>query len=867
MAGSGDIRVTITLGGDEKIFSQLKRLDNEFRAAGKQASVSFGQGAAGVKVFETSVGGLITKLGGLAAAFISVRSVIGFAKDSLREFGEAEAAANKLSAALRGSGQESLRATKAVQAYANELAKTTLATDDQLVAVAAQIESLTKLSGDQLPKAIRATVQLAAVTGQDLPEAAKSVAKAINGQTGALTRLGVELPKNVRGIEALNAVLAATPQGMEIAQAATEGLTGQTTQAAKAWSEFKEAIGGAINAGLVESGVLQKLTKFVQDLTTQLGNVIDRLESLRQFARRQGALGVLGPLGAGAALFGADRALSDEGLAAFRAARQAANNLVPPEVVARSEALARNLSTVPDLLRGAGKAAADDLGEKGSKGIDRATASVAKLKDAIDNLAASERQRIQDLANRVPGGAAGGAGGIPGILQGAGFDRTEITAARLARLDAERAASLQQQVALIREAANRAGELGQILESDVTRGLSSALSVGLEFVANLKSGVSTADSLRGALAGVGQILASFGGVGGILGGALSGAAAGSFLGPPGAIIGGIGGLIGGLFGGGGDEEKQRKQAREFALGMDEVQDSIRKIVESGDFEEIAKIEALAREAGGGSRDALRALLEEITNATGVFFDAEQFIGAGAEALREAGFTQLAEQLETLMEGLAETTPEVVDRFAQLLQVLQDSADISGLLGLSPGEASADLQRRISEAFPDFAGALFGPDFMADLAEIQTNLDAIFRVFLSGTEEQRQAADAWLLAMGLTRDQAEEIAKTVKAAADAEERDRLARQKQQAEQIQRLDRLRPSRVEARQQFATIPTTTQATITAEPVLAAMAGDIRVIKETLNLYEPRIEANTRQGGVSGAALNGFLGQQVLDEARRVS
>lgn len=250
-------------------------------AAGIKASVaSVGAAfAAGALVIQKYWAAILVVVLAINPLYNAVRGLIVAAQ-------EQERATATLNAALVAQGQYTKETSQAIQDLATEYQNLFGIGDEVTLGIATQIEALTGLSGDALQKAIKAMIQFSNVTGADLNNAALLVAKTLQSPTNALQRYGVVIDATADKETKLNASLAATVAGWEIALAKAETYSGKVSILSAAYGDLQEALGfliinnpqvlAAINA--VAKGIIDQ-TKSVYNSTEQWAQYVSNFVS------------------------------------------------------------------------------------------------------------------------------------------------------------------------------------------------------------------------------------------------------------------------------------------------------------------------------------------------------------------------------------------------------------------------------------------------------------------------------------------------------------------------------------------------------------------------------------------------------------
>lgn len=208
--------------------------------------------------------GLKTAAAAIAAATVAAIAVV---PKAIREATETENAINRLNIALASAGQFSDQASARLQAFSKELASSTGLASDAVIETIAQIQNLTKLAPDGLERVTRATADLAAALKIDLESAGQLVARALEGNVGALRRYGLVVEKSTTDSERFANVLKAietTFGGQAIANATT--FTGALNRLGEAFNDVLEEIGNLI----IKSPTLR-------NLLVELGNALVRV--------------------------------------------------------------------------------------------------------------------------------------------------------------------------------------------------------------------------------------------------------------------------------------------------------------------------------------------------------------------------------------------------------------------------------------------------------------------------------------------------------------------------------------------------------------------------------------------------------------
>jgi hypothetical protein len=165
---------------------------------------------------------------------------------SIEGFAEQEQAVASLNQALVNNNDYTDENTKALQAQASALQKTTAFADEDIIAAQAQL-AIMGLNTDQIMQVTEATLDFAQAQGVDAASAATLIGKSIGTNTNALARYGVEITGAAGSTERLSAAVGGLSDkfgGQATAYALT--FNGAMAQAKNAMGEVGETIGGVL---------------------------------------------------------------------------------------------------------------------------------------------------------------------------------------------------------------------------------------------------------------------------------------------------------------------------------------------------------------------------------------------------------------------------------------------------------------------------------------------------------------------------------------------------------------------------------------------------------------------------------------------
>lgn len=206
--------------------------------------------------FGKLVAGMVSAQAILALVRKGFDLLLGGITDSIKAAGEAEKAHVQLVAALRAQGTALPSVISAYQGYASALQKTTIYQDDALESAAALLVTIGNVMPRDMEKALKATTNLASGLGIDLDTAARTVAKAAEGNTTALRKVGVIMDDTKGKAHDFGEVLdAITAKFGGQAEAVAGTYQGRLAQLANTWNNVQESVGRVItqNATVLEA--------------------------------------------------------------------------------------------------------------------------------------------------------------------------------------------------------------------------------------------------------------------------------------------------------------------------------------------------------------------------------------------------------------------------------------------------------------------------------------------------------------------------------------------------------------------------------------------------------------------------------------
>jgi hypothetical protein len=240
---------------DKAAFSKVEA---ESKKAGESAGDSFGGG------FKSGVAS-VAKVAAVAAAAAGAAIAFGFKKGIDAAIVQ-EDAVNRLNTALQITGKFSQQASEDLQKFASQLQSTSKFGDEAILSSAGLIQQLANLDTQGLKRATSASVELAAALRIDLGSASSLVAKAIEGNTGALGRYGIKVKAGASQTENLANVLGAIESKFAgSAQAQINTYSGAITQSSNAFGDLLEKVGDFIIKSPIVISLIKDSTKFFEE--------------------------------------------------------------------------------------------------------------------------------------------------------------------------------------------------------------------------------------------------------------------------------------------------------------------------------------------------------------------------------------------------------------------------------------------------------------------------------------------------------------------------------------------------------------------------------------------------------------------------
>ena len=243
-----------------------------------QLKKSLNTGSTEVEGFAGKLGGFAKKAG--AAFAVAAAAAAAYAgtllMDGVKSAIEDEAAQAKLATTLKNVTGATTNQIKATEDYITQTALANGITDDVL---RPSLDRLIRATKDvtKAQDLQSLALDIAAGTGKDLSAVSEALAKAHDGNLGALKRLGVGIDDSIiksKNFDAATAALSATFEGQASKQAET--FQGKMDRLSVAFGEAKETVGSYVLDALTPliSSFVDKGIPAIQDFASNLGKTL-----------------------------------------------------------------------------------------------------------------------------------------------------------------------------------------------------------------------------------------------------------------------------------------------------------------------------------------------------------------------------------------------------------------------------------------------------------------------------------------------------------------------------------------------------------------------------------------------------------------
>lgn len=275
--GNFSSNIKSAVSGSKNLKSALGGTTSGLKSAGLQT-----------KSLGDNLGSLAKKAVGVVAGYAGFRQIANFTKDCIEASDaqvKAETRLEQLMSNVKGTTQDSI---SAVKQYASELQKVTTVGDEVSMVGASQLATF-QLQSDSIKKLMPALNDLAvgtygATVSQDqMQQSANLMGKVMQGNVGALTRVGVTFDKNQEkilktGSETERAAMLVDVLKQNyggLAEAMAQTPEGRVIQLKNAWGDVKEVIGAKLYP--VVTNVLGWIAEKVPVIQETVCGAIDRV--------------------------------------------------------------------------------------------------------------------------------------------------------------------------------------------------------------------------------------------------------------------------------------------------------------------------------------------------------------------------------------------------------------------------------------------------------------------------------------------------------------------------------------------------------------------------------------------------------------
>ena len=187
-----------------------------------------------------AAGTMAATLGGLAVGYITQRII----RESLSAWAEYETALTRLGSAFKIAGEDARVALPSLEKFADEMQSITTYSNNTIISIMASGKTL-GIHTDQLKQVTKAAIGLAAAyQGRiGVNTAMYLLVRAAHGNTYMLSRLGIQMEKNLTPQEKFNKLMALGLKYFPIEEDRVKTLSGRLAQLRNAWHDVLTAMG------------------------------------------------------------------------------------------------------------------------------------------------------------------------------------------------------------------------------------------------------------------------------------------------------------------------------------------------------------------------------------------------------------------------------------------------------------------------------------------------------------------------------------------------------------------------------------------------------------------------------------------------
>lgn len=283
---TGDCRIVITIDAA----GQVEKVQ-DFERALKDLEGQTGKVGAGIRSFgDEFASRLIPSFTLATLAADAVKKAFGgmkdFALECIKGAMDEEASENRLTTALELTGRARGGAIASMMKFAQEQAKLTTYSHEQIEATETLLVQMTGQSPRAIMEMTKGVMGLAAVLGpnEGLEGATSRVVRAIEGNAQGLARVGIEidttLPKGQQLIQIQQRLSELYPR----ATAELDTMGGKVRQVGKTWQEFKETLGRVITEDQAVSDTLKFFGSSLDSVNEKVEKARDEIRANKDAA-------------------------------------------------------------------------------------------------------------------------------------------------------------------------------------------------------------------------------------------------------------------------------------------------------------------------------------------------------------------------------------------------------------------------------------------------------------------------------------------------------------------------------------------------------------------------------------------------------
>ncbi len=240
MAEDKKVVVSIKSTFDDKGTKAAEKAYKNLEAEADKTNKNIARGAEESKIKLTDA---VSGISGIASAWGSIQSVIGWFGECVWAAAENARAVNMLAGAYQNVGYTATGAMQQAQDFATKMQSLTGMGDEVFLDAQRQLANV-NVVGVQAQEAVQAAYALSASQGMSFESALQLVARAAAGSADALSNYGIVLGDNVKDGEKLDAVLSQINEKFGAsAQAAMGNTASQVSALKERWGDLREEIG------------------------------------------------------------------------------------------------------------------------------------------------------------------------------------------------------------------------------------------------------------------------------------------------------------------------------------------------------------------------------------------------------------------------------------------------------------------------------------------------------------------------------------------------------------------------------------------------------------------------------------------------